>query len=263
MLLSNKPSEMRQGKVQASMLLHTHCRNPTCDVDGYRVLKVRIGGLRIKTGSLLGAISADPCWGGASEIPKGWFLLVFPSRRSNRLQKLATPPPTPLSALRLHCPIHRPKPSPPPPPSALCPPTLRRRHPPSLPPPPLLCHCPHLAALASVLEVFKGFQCVPKPPPPPLPPPPPPPSPPPQPPCTALSASSTPTPSAWFGLCHCRPWLGFSSLLQVFRSFQCVPKPLPPPPPPPLFQCVPKPPAPPRVSDSVYIQQSHGLGFRV
>ena len=38
-------------------------------------------------------ISADPCWGGASEIPKGWFLLVFPSRRSNRLQKLATPPP--------------------------------------------------------------------------------------------------------------------------------------------------------------------------
>ena len=32
--------------------------------------------------------SADPCWGGASEIPKGWFLFVFPSRRS-RLQKLA------------------------------------------------------------------------------------------------------------------------------------------------------------------------------
>ena len=45
---------------------------------------------------------------------------------------------------------------------------------------------------------------------------------------TALSASSTPTPSAWFGLCHCRPWLGFPSLLQVFRGFQSVPKPLPP-----------------------------------
>ena len=125
--------------------------------------------------------------------------------------------------------------------SALCPPTLRRRHPPSLPPP-LLCHCPHLAALASVLEVFKGFQCVPKPPPPP------PPSalrPPPRPQLgsvsaivptylpwllgwgfplfyTAPSALSTPMAPATLrrsGLCHCPDLAALGSNFHVFLSY--------------------------------------------
>ena len=97
---------------------------------------------------------------------------------------------------------------------------------------------------------------------------------------TALSASSTPTPSAWFGLCHCPhlaalgwgfpvfykyleasnvcpnpfpphrtivpTWLPLVRVFTFFRSikgFQCVPKPPPPPPPPPPPS--PPPPSPP------------------
>ena len=87
---------------------------------------------------------------------KSWLHRHPPHRphHPHRFQRFAyTAPFTPPNPLRPHRPQR-----------FAHPPTLRRRHPPSLPPP-LLCHCPHLAALASVLEVFKGFQCVPKPPP--------------------------------------------------------------------------------------------------
>ena len=91
-------------------------------------------------------------------LSKGWFLLVFPSRRSNRLQKLATPPPP-------HRPHHphrcqRFTYTPHSPPQTLSAPTALSALPThplhivtTFPPPPLLlCHCPHLAALASVLD---------------------------------------------------------------------------------------------------------------
>ena len=109
-----------------------------------------------------------------------------------------------------------------------------------------LCHCPDLAALdwfgfSRLFEAFKGFQCVPKllrphrprrphrphkPPPPPR-----------------FVHPHRPSHSTSFGslpLSRPRcPWFGFSRLLEVFKGFQCVPKPSPPPPPPP-----PPPPSP-------------------
>ena len=105
-----------------------------------------------------------------------------------------------------------------------------------------LPHCPPTAPLplsslgrfASVLEVFKAFQCVPKPsPPPPRPHHPgrkgfqrvPKPTPPPPPPPTSPPPRHPPTDPTTLA--------ALASVLEVFKGFQCVPKPPPPPTPPP------------------------------
>ena len=150
----------------------------------------------------------------------GFIYLLVKKRRSNRLQKLAIchPPtdPTTFSASPTlpHSPPSSslqwvPKPPPPLPLSALCPPTLRCHHPSS--PPPLTAFTPLPLSppgrpcctwfgFSNLLEVFRGFQCVPTGP-------------------TALSASSTPfQPHSTSSPplppdCPCCPWFGFSSLL--------------------------------------------------
>ena len=126
--------------------------------------------------------------------------------------------------------------SPPSPPSALCPP-----------------HCPHCSppsalgsGCVSLCEIFGGFQCVPKPPPPTPPSPPSPLTPPPQLCVPKPLPPSPPPPSS--AVCpphcpHCSPpsafGSGYISLYEVFRGFQCVPRPPPPPPPsPPPALCV-------------------------